>query len=270
MLGAFLITFREGLEAFLLVGILLSYLRRMDAQQYNKYLYLGVGIGFLVSLLVAYSFQVLIDEFDNERYRHFLLSGILLFAVGVLTYMAIWMQKQARQQANQVQQNLALLITTGNLFGMVFLAFLAVLREGFETVLFLSALMYQQPFTLSSGLTGGVLGIVLSIVLVWVMLRGLRKVPLGKFFEYSGLLMLIIAGGLLASSVNMLQAVEVVPVLLAQPLFDISFVLDDRGTFGTFMRALFGYNDSPTLIQFATWCVFLTVTLTFWKRAYAK
>jgi len=269
MLGAFLITFREGLEAFLLVGILLSYLRRMDAQQYNKYLYLGVGMGLLFSLLVAYAFQVLIDEFDNERYRHFLLSGILMFAVCVLTYMAIWMQKQARQHSNQVQQNLAALITTGNLFGMVLLAFLAVLREGFETVLFLSALMYQEPFSASSGLTGGLLGILLSIALVWVMLQGVRKVPLATFFQYSSLLMLIIAGGLLASSVNMLQAVEVVPIL-HQPLFDISFVLDDRGTFGTFMRALFGYNDSPTLIQFLTWCIFLTVTLSFWKRAYAK
>lgn len=268
MLPSFLITFREGLEAFLLVGILLTYLRKLDARQYARWIHLGVVAGVLVSLAVAVVFQLLVSQFDNERYQNYLMIGILLFATGVLTYMAIWMQKQAQAQTERVKAQLAALVTTGNLVGMVALAFIAVMREGVETILFFSALMYSgQGVTLESGLAGALLGLVASILLVWLLMRGARNVPLKAFFRYTSLLILVIAAGLLGSAVNMMQAAALIPAGGA-PLFDIAHILDDRSTFGTFLRALFGYNSSPTPLQFGVWAIYLSVALVLWQRSY--
>jgi len=270
MLASFLITFREGLEAFLLVGIMLSYLDRLGALQYRRYLYLGVVGGVLASAGVAFLFQVVISQFENEYYQQCLMVFILLFASGVLSYMAIWMQRQSRERTANVQQELGAHISSGNLVGMVSLAFVAVLREGFETVLFFSALVYAEGDVLSlrGGLGGALLGVVSSILLVYLLLRSTRRLALAPFFKYTGLLLIVIAAGLFSSGINLMQAVEWLPTLDA-PLFDISFLLDDRGGVGLFIRALFGYNASPTLLQFAGWVSFLGAFVYFWRQAYA-
>jgi high-affinity iron transporter len=274
MLASFLITFREGLEAFLLVGIMLSYLERMNAAAYKRYVYCGVAAGLLASLVVAFVLQVVISQFESEYYRNGLMIFILLFASGVLTYMAIWMQRQARARTSAVQKQLAEHIGTRNLVGMVSLAGVAVLREGFETVLFFSALTYAPSgLSYEGGLSGGLLGLGASVALVYAMLRGTRRVPLTAFFKYTGLLILVIAAGLLSSSINMMQAIAWFPVLdatgLNGTLFDISFLLGDRQGVGLFLRALVGYNASPTPLQFAAWAGYLAVFVTLWRRAYA-
>jgi len=267
---SFLITFREALEAFLLVGIMLSYLDRVNAKAYKRYLYYGVVAGLLVSLVVAFLFQVVVSQFENEYYRNCLMIGILLFASGVLTYMAIWMQRQARERASEVQKQLDSHIDARNLVGMVSLSFVAVLREGFETVLFFSALAYApQGLRFESGLTGGLLGVAASIALVYVLLRGSRRVPLTPFFKYTGLLLIVIAAGLFSSSVNLMQAVDWLPVMVEQ-LFDISWILRDDEGIGIFLRALFGYNAAPTALQFVAWVGYLGLFVVLWKRAYAS
>ena len=97
MLASFLITFREGLEAFLIVGIILSYLGKLQASKYNKFIYLGVFIGVIISIIIAYIFQVVIYGMDNETYQHYLMIFILLFATLVLSYMVVWMANQSKQ-----------------------------------------------------------------------------------------------------------------------------------------------------------------------------
>jgi high-affinity iron transporter len=269
MMAAFLITLREGLEAFLLVGILLAYLRKLGAPHYGKWIYLGVVFGVIASLAAAFVFQVVVDQFSNERYQTMLMIGILLFAAVVLTYMAIWMQKQAKAHTESMKKKLESMVTGGNLFGMVSLAFVAVMREGIETVLFFSALMYSgADVSLESGLIGAVLGLALSIVFVWALMRGARNMPIGPFFRYTSLLIIIIAGGLLASAVNMMQSIELITVM-KDTLFNIAWLLDDRGLVGTFLRALFGYNSSPTSLQFLCWVAYLAVAVTLWHRGYA-
>jgi len=268
MLASFLITFREGLEAFLLVGIMLSYLDRVNARGHRRWVYAGVAAGFALSLLVAFAFQVLVSQFENDYYRSLLMTGILLFASGMLSYMAIWMQRQARANAKAVEQRLAAHIGTGNLWGMVSLAFVAVLREGVETVLFLSAIAYSDGLELQGGLAGGVLGIATSAALCWLLFRGSRRVPLGTFFKYTSLLIVVIAGGLLGSAVNQMEALGWLPPLVPE-LFDVSWLLDDRGGVGEFLRALFGYNASPSLLQFGVWSGYLVLFTWLWRRTYA-
>ncbi|MDH2431482.1 FTR1 family protein [Pokkaliibacter sp. MBI-7] len=270
MLASLLITLREGLEAFLLVGICLSYLDKLNARRFNRYIYAGVAVGLLTSLVVAFLFQVVVDQFNNEKYRNLLMAGILIFATLVLSSMALWMQKQGGKEAGQMKENVTQLVNGEKAFGLALLAFLAVMREGFETVLFFSALVYSgQGITLQSGLSGAVVGLLLALVLVWLLMRSTRKVPLRPFFRWSSLLILVIAAGLFSSSINMLQAAQWLPMVMS-PLFDISFILDDRSVFGTFLRALFGYNSSPGLLQLLAWAGYLLVFGHFWRRQYAK
>ena len=271
MLASFLITFREGLEAFLIVGIILSYLAKLDAKRFNKYIYVGVVLGVVVSLGIAYIFQIVLYGMDDKLYQHYMMIFILLFATVVLSYMVFWMQKQSKAVSSGIAKNLERLVSTGSVIGMVFLAFLAVIREGFETILFFSALSVsmEESFTMEEGLIGASLGLILSILLVYLMMNKAKKVPLKLFFKYSGLLILIIAAGLFGSAVSMMQAAHIIPIFIEQ-IYNISFILDDRGVFGTFLRALFGYNSSPSLIHFVSWALFLGLSLKLWKRSYAQ
>jgi high-affinity iron transporter len=268
MSASFLITFREGLEAFLIVGIILSYLGKLEATRFNKYIYLGVFLGIFISLIIAYIFQVMIYGMDNELYQHYLMIGILLFATVVLSYMVVWMANQSRQIKGEIEENLKNLVSAGNIAGMVFLAFLAVLREGFETVLFFSSLSISENITIQDGLTGAILGLVLSVVLVYALMKGAKNISLSAFFKYTGLLILIIAGGLFGSAISMMQAADLVPTYIPV-IYDISNVLDDRGLFGTFLRALFGYNSSPTFLHFISWATFMISAIFLWRKTYA-
>ena len=271
MLASFLITLREGVEAFLLVGIALAYLNKLNAKHYNKYIYIGAFVGLLLSLLVAILFQILIDQFSHALYRHYLMAGVLIFATIVLTYMAIWMQRQAKAQVAKMQKDLSLMVSTQNLWGLILLSTLAVLREGFETILFFSALMYANAGELSAQGTmiGAISGLICAALLVWLILKSTRNVPLQSFFRWTSLLIIVIAAGLLSSAVNMLQAAHLIPIVQAQ-VFDISSILDDKSVFGTFLRALFGYNSSPGLLQLVTWGTYMGTFIFFWNKGYKK
>ncbi|MCJ8326130.1 MAG: FTR1 family protein [Campylobacterales bacterium] len=268
MLASFLITFREGLEAFLIVGIILSYLGKLDARKYNKYIYIGVVVGIIVSLFIAYIFQVLFYSMDNELYQHYLMIGILLFATLVLSYMVVWMANQSKQIKGEMQENVKNLVSTGNIAGMVFLAFLAVLREGFETVLFFSSLSLTENISMEKGLIGAILGLLVSLALVYALMKGAKNIPIKEFFKYTGLLILIIAGGLFGSAVSMMQAAELIPVYIPV-IYDISAVLDDRSMVGTFLRALFGYNSSPSLFHFISWAAYMIGAIFLWRKTYS-
>lgn len=262
MLATFLITFREGLEAFLLVGILLAYLSRMNAHKKAIWIYLGALGGIIASILAAFILQVAISQFDNEYYQLMLTIAVMLTAVFILSYMALWMQKQAQAHTRAVQEQLAQHLSAGRTFGIAMLAFVSVMREGIETVLFLSAISYGGS---DVSMIWGLAGLALSAVLVWILLRTTRHVPMRQFFRGTSLLLIVIAAGLLSSVVNQLQALGV-NLGSVTPIFDISHILPDNTGFGTFMRGLFGYNATPTLAQFATWLVFLGTALILWWR----
>lgn len=266
MLVSFLITFREGLEAFLLVGILLAYLTQLGASQHKKWIFVGVAGGLLASLASAVVLQFVVNQFESRTYQLILTAGIMLLAVCVLTYMAIWMQKQAREATGAAKEQLKEHVTAGNIVGIAFLAAISVWREGIETVLFFSALAYEGG-DLSIG--GALLGIGVAILVVWLLLKGTKNVPMREFFRWSSFLLIVIAAGLLSSATNILQGLGVLPGPLT-PLFDISGILPDTSGVGSFLRGLFGYTASPTPLQFVVWVTFLVVALTLWNRAYQQ
>jgi high-affinity iron transporter len=266
MLITFLIAFREGLEAFLLAGILLAYLKRLGADRHAKWIYVGVVAGLFASVIAAFLFQVVVDQFHNDLYRSYLTAGIMLAAMLVLTYMAIWMQKQAKAHTEHAKRQIDGYVAGDKVLGIAFLAFVSVWREGLETVLFLSALAYGGH---PPSLFGGLLGLALAIGLVYLLIAGTQRVPLQAFFRYTSLLLIVIAAGLLGSAVNVLQGSGTALGPTA-PLFNISGILSDETGIGVFLRGLFGYNASPTLVQFSLWAIYLLIAVLLWRRGYAS
>jgi high-affinity iron transporter len=266
MLVTALIAFREGLEAFLLVGILLAYLGRIGGKRYARWIYAGVAAGLVASLVVAFVLQVVIDQFSGDFYRAVVTAAVMLIACCILTYMAVWMHKRSKAETEHAKAQLQSFMTAGNVIGIAMLAFISVLREGIETVLFLSALAYSGQ---EVSIPGGLIGLAAALLLVYLLISGTRRVPLHLFFRYSSLLLIVIAAGLLGSAVLTLQGVGLFPGPTA-PLFDISGVLSDTNGVGVFLRGLFGYNSSPTAPQFGLWAAYLVIAVIIWWRGYAQ
>lgn len=258
MTAGLLITFREGLEAFLVVGILLAYLGRMNLKRYNKWIYLGVALGLISAFGIGILFQVYYSGFESKLGELYLKIAIMGFAVVILTYMVIWMSKNARNLKAGIEKNLETAVTTGSVITLVAMAYLAILREGFETVLFLGAVFgddMQAPV-----FYGGALGLVLSLVVTIALFRGMRRIPIRMFFKVTGYLILIISAGLLTNMIGIMQDINIIPQVVPS-LFDISFIMNDSSEVGIFFKALFGYTHSPSLLQAAAYTSYFAVTV---------
>ncbi len=258
MTAGFLITFREGLEAFLVVGILLAYLGRMNLKRHNKWIYLGVALGLISAFGIGILFQVYYSGFESKMGELYLKIAIMGFAVVILTYMIIWMSKNARNLKAGIEKNIEAAVTTGSVITLVAMAYLAILREGFETVLFLGAVFgddMQAPV-----FYGGAAGLILSLAVTIGLFRGMRKIPIRMFFKVTGYLILIIAAGLLTNMIGIMQDINIIPQIVPS-LFDISFIMNDSSEVGIFFKALFGYTHSPSLLQAVAYTSYFAVTV---------
>lgn len=270
MAAGLLITFREGLEAFLVVGIILTYLGRCNLKQHNKWVYLGVILGLFSAFLLGFVFQLYYNGFERSLGELHIKVGIMGFAVVVLTSMVIWMRRNGRDIKGNLEKDLDRAISTGSVLTLVLMSYLAILREGFETVLFLGALFgdeMQAPV-----FYGGALGLVLAVAVSIAIFKGMRNFPLKTFFNITGALIMLIAAGLLTNMIGILQDIHLVPVL-KPALFDIGWLMIDSSEIGIFFKALFGYTHSPSLIQVISYVSYFAVillSLSSWDRVMQK
>ncbi|MBI4665591.1 MAG: FTR1 family protein [Nitrospinae bacterium] len=246
MTGGMLITFREGLEAFLVVGIILSYLSRSGLKGLFKWIFTGVGLGIVTAFVLAVGIQVFMSGFENSAAELYIKVSIMGFAVAVLSYMVIWMSRNSGSVKGEVERKLEQAISAGSMFALAFMAYLAVLREGFETVLFLGAL-YGESMG-SDVFYGGLLGLALALAVTAMIFLGMKSLPLKTFFKITGGLIILIAAGLLANMIGIMQDISFLPLMTGH-LFDIGWLLSDESEFGIFLKALFGYNSSPSSLQ---------------------
>lgn len=270
MAAGLLITFREGLEAFLIVGIILTYLGRCNLKQHNKWVYLGVILGLFSAFLLGFVFQLYYNGFERSLGELHIKVGIMGFAVVVLTSMVIWMSRNGRDIKGNLEKDLDRAISTGSVLTLVLMSYLAILREGFETVLFLGALFgdeMQAPV-----FYGGALGLVLAVAVSIAIFKGMRNFPLKTFFNITGALIMLIAAGLLTNMIGILQDIHLVPVL-KPALFDVGWLMIDSSEIGIFFKALFGYTHSPSLIQVISYVSYVAVillSLSSWDRVMQK
>ena len=248
MEAVLVIAFREGLEAFLVLGIILAFLEKTNLQPFKKYAWGGFFSGVLASFVLAIIFTLVVDGFESEDLQYNISLAVLLLAIVLLTYMVFWMQHNG--EIATMKQKIEL---SNNQKWITFLiVFSAILREGLETVLFVLALMMDSESTPSDVLMGLTIGLSISAIAIWVLFKSSVQLPLKKFFQYSSYLILLIVAGLVGLFIKGLQAYEYLPIIKA-PLYDSSFLLSNDSIIGKVMGILMGYDATPSLIQFMGW-----------------
>ncbi|WP_433772697.1 FTR1 family iron permease [Bacillus wiedmannii] len=262
-LQAFLITFREVLEALLIVGIITTYLKRTDSKQYVKYVWLGAGLAVVASYIVALVFQVVFTGFAAMGSEMYLKISIIFVSAILLTQMVFWMAEHSKNMTANMENKMNQYITAGNIIGMVVHSFLVVLREGVETVFFFAAITGGNIGEAMKG-WGAISGLLVAAVVSFLFFKGTMRISLKVFFKVTGGFIVLIAAGLLVQGVSMLQDLKIlgsvmphvydITWLLPEHPIDYDHYLRDHGTapllsgdIGIFLKAFLGYSSMPSI-----------------------
>ena len=263
MLSAFLITLREGLEAALIIGIILAYLTRTGHRRGFKPVWWGTLMAIAASLVAGGAIYVTAGEFEGLAEQAFE-GAVLLLAAGVLTWMIFWMRRQAVNIKGHLHAQIQSALQSRSSVGLFMLAFVAVVREGIETVLFLfAATRVAESLTLS--LAGGFLGLALAAGVGYGIYKGTSWLNLRAFFNVTGLLLILFAAGLLAHGIREFHEAGIIPPLV-EHLWDTSQILPEQSLLGRFLTALFGYDAGPSLMQVVTYLGYLGFALVAYFR----
>lgn len=255
MLANFLIGLREGLEAGLVVGILIAYLRKIGRADVLPRLWFGVGAAIAVSLgtgaILTWGPYGL--SFQGQE---ILGGGLSIVAVGLVTWMILWMARNARQFKGELQGKLdAAIVGAGA--GIVLLGFVTVGREGVETALFVWA-SANSSGDAPLGLTGALLGIFASVVISYLIFRGLVRINLSRFFTWTGLFLVVVAAGVLSYGIGDLQDAGVIAGV-GQHAFSVATVIPPTSWYGTLLSGVFNFTPEPTWAQSLAWLAYLII-----------
>ncbi len=261
---------REGVEAALILAIICAYLARTGNRRHFPKIFAGAGLAVLLSALLGIAIYVTVGSFQ-EPYEQLFEAATLILAAGVVTWMLFWMRRQAANVKGELQAAVDRALTDGSATALAFLAFIAVIREGVETSLFLVG---QAAAVSAEGgaiwvLLGALIGIGIAAVLGVGFYHGSRRLNLATFFRWTGVALVFIAAGLLAHAAHELIEIGVI-TFGTQTLFDISAILphgEDGGSIlGQFLAALFGYTSTPEVTTFVVWLTYIVVVLSLYLR----
>lgn len=267
--AAFIIALREGIEAALIVSIILAYLTQLGRRDRAHLVWWGTALAVAVSVAAGGAIFGLGAEFEGTAEQIF--EGLVtLAAVGVLTWMIFWMRRQGARIRSELQEKVDTALVTGGL-ALAALAFTAVLREGIETALFIFAAARGTAVAsvgIGGQLLGAVLGLAVAVVLGVLLYRGGIRMNLRSFFRVTGAILVVVAAGLFAYAVHELQEAGWLP-MLAATAFDVSASLPDDAGLGAVLRGLVGYNADPTVLEVAAWAAYLLVVGFLFLRPHA-
>ncbi len=250
---AFLIAFREGLEAALIVGIVLAVLRRLERPGYRGTVWAGVAAATVLSVLGALSLNAL-GVVLEDRAEEIFEGATMLLAAGVLTWMIFWMQRQRREIRAGLEADVRRAVSGGARRLLWALSFAAVLREGLEMALFLTAASFRAE--IGQVWVGALFGLIAAAGLGWLFFALGKGLNLRPFFGITGLLLLLFAAGLVGRGIHELQEGGVLPTIVGH-LWDINPILDEKGPLGSFLQSLLGYNGNPSLLEVVTYVLYL-------------
>ncbi len=250
LISGALIGLREGVEAALIVAIVLAYLARTGNGQHAGKVWLGTAAAAVVSAVVGGALFLTVGALQAPYEQLFEGSTMLLAAV-VVTWMLFWMRRQSAGLKGELQAAVDRTLGEGTAIGLAVLAFTAVIREGVETALFLAGQATSLTTSAGSVAVGALLGLGVAVLIGWGFYRGSRAVDLRKFFRWTGIALVFIAAGLLSNAIH--EFIEVagiagIALIGSQQAFDISAVLSHDVGIGQFLRAIFGYSASPEVL----------------------
>lgn len=263
-----LIGLREGVEAALIVSIILAYLAKTgNARQFGR-IWLGTGAAAAISLALGLAIFNTTRTLP-ERAEQLFEGGTMLLAAAVVTWMLFWMRRQAASIKGDLQARVDRALSDGSAWGLALLAFTAVIREGIETSLFLVSQANSAEAGAPSVLAGALAGLAVAGLFGYGFYRGSRRINLAAFFRWTGIALVFIAAGLLSHAVHELIEAGVITVG-TQTAYDIRSVLPDDGTggnvIGQFLRALFGYSANPEVATVVTHVTYLVAVLALYLR----
>ena len=272
-LGAFtsglLTGLREGVEAALILAIICAYLAKTGNQRYFPNVFVGAGLALGLSAIIGIVLFATVGSF-NEPYEQLFEGLTMILAASVVTWMLFWMRRQAASVRGELHAAVDRALDNGSVTALVVLAFIAVIREGIETSLFLTG---QAAAASSDGgagavLLGAVIGLAIAGLIGIGFYKGSRRINLATFFRWTGVALVFIAAGLLSHAVHEFIEIGLINVG-TQTLFDVSAILPHEGdgsVIGQMLRALFGYTSTPEVATFAVWLTYVVVVLTLFLR----
>jgi len=260
----FIITFRESLEAALIVGIVYSYLKKIDKSEYNKFVNFGLFLGVFGSILGAIGFEMLLGGFRGISEQIF--EGITMSVGAILiVYLIVWMSDK-KDTSHQIKKQVADAMSSDRGMGLVFLVFILILREGIETTLFLSSVASSQ-----NGISqiSSILGILAGILVGYGVYSGLKVMNLKYLFNISSTLLVVFAAGLFAQGVHEFQEAGIIPTLI-EHIWNTNNILNENGMMGIFTKSLFGYNANPSLLEILTYVTSIMIMILLYNRKSIK
>lgn len=267
-LANFLIALREGVEAALIVGVVAAYLVKVGRKNLLPKVWLGVVIAAAIplSLGAIMTWGPYTLSFQAQE----ILGGTLsLVAVAMVTWMILWMSSNSRQFARKLREDTAAQLASDSDWGVVWIAFIAVAREGIETALFVWATIKSSAESaIAAPALGVVTGLLVAVVIGWLIYTGAARINLSVFFNITGLLLIFVAAGIVSYGIGDLQESSVLPGW-GVPIYDITAYLDGSvyswlttsSWWWTLLEAMFNVNASPTHLQLIGWVLYIVIIL---------
>ena len=262
MLSTFIIALREGLEAALIVGILVAYLVKTGRKALLAPLWAGVSLAVLVSLATG-AFLTITSTELSPRGEEFFAGTTSFLAVGFVTWMVFWMKRTARHLKGQLEGQLSTAVLAGPL-ALAAAAFFAVVREGLETSLFIYA-NFKTVSSTPSATVGLVLGLGLAITLGYLIYRSSIKINLSKFFNYTGIALVVVAAGVLSYGIHEYQELGWLPGVDFF-IWDVTSVIPKESLLAGVLSGTIGFDTTMSLLQFVLWAAYLGVVLAVYLK----
>lgn len=266
MVATFFVFLREGIEASLIVSVLLTYLDGIGQRRHFRDVFAGVVVALVAVAGSGVAIYLVVKSYDGTRLQMIIETATFLLAVSVLTAMTFWMQAQGAGISAHLKRRAGEAIDGKARLGLSLLSFQAVGREGLETVVFTLAILFAAsgPAPVRQAAAGGAAGLLAALALAYAIYRLGRRIDLGRLFRTVGALLMFFAAGLLADAVENLQALGWI-TLWNRPLWYTGRALSERSTLGGLLHSFFGYASRPTALQIGLYLVYLAAALVgFW------
>ena len=271
MIPTFVIFLREGIEASMIVSILLAYLKRTGQQRYFRDVFWGVAAAMVLVLVGGVGAYVAIARYSGSNVQTYFETATYILAAIFLTLMTFWMHRHARTMSGELAARSERALSRGGRLGLAALSFQAVGREGLETMVFTLAIVFansRQAATSGHGgllLVGAVVGLLAAMILAVAIYKMGAKINFKVFFRVLGVTLMLFAAGLLADAVENLQQLGWV-TMGSHVMWNTSSVMSEGSSVGDVMHSLIGYADQPTVLQGVVWFLYVAISVGWFVR----